>query len=190
MSTLLWFDDSGNILELPFDVVTSEKHGLDADVTADPVEAGADTTDNVRVKSSQLMLEVTLADSYREGGQIVVEPTRAAKNYSQLEGLLRSGTRLQVNLGSGATGFYSRTYQNMVLKSVSTTRTSKNKDTLDVALSFVQIRVANSEIVPVQVALEPKGQKRVDDGDKNTKPVEGDEAYKSTAYEILDAARN
>lgn len=189
MSSITWADTAGVLQAIEPDVMLSEHHASEADVTDDPVESGANTTDNVRRKSRVLNLELFVADQFKgptysaSGGKTFdVEIGRSARVFTQLEKLLSDGTRTTVSLGG--VGGFGRSYPSMVVQAARITRTSKEKDSLTISLVMKEIRVVNSEIVTEQFAKEAKGKKKILSGDTGTKPVVDDQ-YKSNLFKLF-----
>lgn len=193
MSALSWTDKAGALQVILPDVMLSEQHASEADITEDPVESGANVTDNIRPKARPLNLEIFVADQYKVAGVLNTEPGRAAKIYGQLVQCQADGSLLGVSLGNGgAPGAASeaaltnsiRIYSNMAVQSVRTTRTSKAKDALTISLVLKEIRIVNSETVAAQTAKEPKGKKKITGGDKSTTPAV-DDRYESNLHKMF-----
>lgn len=190
MSRISWTDSAGVLQVLEPDATLSEQHAAEAEVTEDPVEQGANTTDNVRAKSQTLALEVFFADQYKGstyktsgGATFDFELGRCERALSTFERLQREGQRVTVELG-GKFGF-GRRYENMVIQSARAVRTSKERDSLTISLSLKQIRIVRSETVAAQVAKEAKCQPKVTKGDQGTKPVDPPDRYESNLFRIF-----
>ncbi len=184
MTLISWLDGSSpQFIEV--DATLSETHNSEAEVTEDPVEEGANATDNVRRKSRTLNLELFVADQYKSGGALAFELGRAERVFGWLERFEKDGTRLTITLG-GKFGF-GRVYENMVVQSARTTRTAKERDALTISAAFKEIRIASSEIVAAQTAKEPKGKKKITGGDQNTAPVGSEDDNRSLLYRGFNA---
>lgn len=184
MTLISWTDEAGVFQVISVDATMSERHSADADVTEDPVEAGANATDNVRQKARTLALDIFVSDQQNVSGFVLTEVGRADKIFKQLETLQAKGQRLTINLG-GVNGF-GRQYTEMVIVNASTTRTSKSgRDSLDITASFKKIVTVNSEIVAVQKAKEPKGKKKINGGDQNPKPASPPDQYESNLFRMF-----
>lgn len=184
MTSISWLD-SGALQFIDVDATLSEAHNSEAEVTDEPVEAGANASDNVRAKPRTLALELFVADNYKVGGAVAFELGRSERIFSWFERFEKDGTRLTITLG-GKFGF-GRVYENMVVQSARVTRTAKERDCLTISATFKEIRIANSEIVAVQAAKDPKGKKKITGGDQNTKPVGSDDDNRSLLFRGFSA---
>lgn len=180
---ITWLDGSSPQV-ITADATLSETHSSDAEVTEDPVEDGANASDNVRRKSRTVSAELFFSDQYKVGGALAFELGRSERVLGWFERFEKDGTRLTISCG-GKFGF-GRVYENMVVQSARTTRTNKERDSLTISVSFKEIRVANSEIVAAQSAKEPKGKKKITGGDQNTAPVgTSEDENKSLMYRMF-----
>jgi hypothetical protein len=183
VSALSWTDKSGALNVIVPDAMLSEAHASEADITEDPVEQGANVSDNIRPKPRPLNLELFVSDDVKiAGGVLISEPGRAERVYSQLEQCQADGSLLSVDLG-GVHSF-SRSYSNMAVQAVRTTRTAKSMNALTISLVLKEIRIVSSEIVAAQTAKEPKGQPKINGGDKATKPAT-DDRYESNLHKMF-----
>lgn len=181
---ITWQDASGLTQTLEPDVTISERHTSTADVTEDPVELGAATTDSVRARSRGLDLQLLVSDDVRDAtGSLVTDEGRAERILAQFEAFERDGTRLTITVG-GVYGF-GRTYNNMVVSGTTVTRTKTARNTLTIDVSTKEIRVAQSQIVAVPKAKEPKGQPKTNAGDQNTNSTDTDDKHDSTLFKML-----
>lgn len=177
---LTWIEN-GRLQDLELDVTVSERHARESDVAEDPVEEGIAESDNVQVKSRMLQADVFVSNTptpdFTDNG-------RAKRVLETLEGLQERGVRLDVAVGGKGDGF-GRFFTSMVVASISVTRLARESNGLTISLVFREVRVASSEIAPLQVAKEPKGQKKVNTGDQKATPTKRDESLVSEGIDRI-----
>ena len=132
----------------PLDLVESEEHSLEAEITDYPVEDGSDISDNIRLKPRTLTLNGAIV-SDTPIGAIASDPTRklGAGNpppsqdaYRRLEALYESRKPVEVVTGL-------KRYTNMVLETLTIPREAKDAGALVFSAHFKQIRtVVNKRV--------------------------------------------
>lgn len=143
-----------------FDAVTNEGHTEEVNVTTHKVEDGSDITDNIRLTSPSLTMDVivsntpyALHDQFIIIGAITVynlvsghgigdQTDEAVNAYTALKELLRAKTILRVQT-------HVEIYDNMVLTSINVSRDKSTVKTLKASLNFQQIRMATSQTIKV-----------------------------------------
>jgi len=127
---------------MTFDAMITENPSFTAELTSHPVEDGADVTDHFRRNPDKLTMVVFITNT-----PILPEQQGIPDRDIQIfEDLLRDiwavGEPLTVITGL-------RTYENMVLLEVSTTRDPSTGQALSINLNFQEIVFANQARVPV-----------------------------------------
>jgi hypothetical protein len=151
---------SGNgVAAIEFDVVVSEAHDAEVEVTEHPVEQGADITDHARVKAVTLTIEgivsnTPLADSLRlENGQPKEfpwqAPGRAQDIYLQLRDLKDARQLVTVATQRG-------TYTNMVITRLNVPVTPQTGEALRFTITFKQVRLVKTETAKIKVTETPQ----------------------------------
>jgi hypothetical protein len=178
MATTFTFEQGNSVDTIVFDATTQEVPMFDADVTEHAVETGAANNDNVRAKPTNLRLEVTVTDYPLSskgrgiGGQ--AEKGRAARILEKLVSLRADGVRLFVETGL-------RTYENMVIKSVSSPRDKAVSGALRISMLLTEIKTVRNESVPVKLSpTNTKAKPKVDGGKQPTTPT--DDATKRKSW--------
>lgn len=161
------------------DVVETEQHSYSSDVTAHPVEQGADVADNVRAKPRELTFTnavvsdtpIGAAATQRQGlsqtGSSFLGKTTLAQTptilpsqdaLNKLETLWRNREPVQVvsNL---------KKYDSMVLDKLDITRTAKTYGGLVFTCHFIEVIIVRNKRVTVAI---PDGGGKKDLGGKNT----------------------
>lgn len=133
------------------DCAVSETHNFESDVTEYPVESGSDITDNVRPKPITIEMECLVSNtpigvmqSFRQnllppsddGGSTGTKPSVAAYEKLQLIRNRRKPVTIRTSL---------RTYENMVLKTLTIPRSGKSGDDLLFTVVFQQVEMVNNK---------------------------------------------
>lgn len=148
------------------DVFVTEEHSHEAEVTQWPVEEGADITDHVRLLPDSVTLEGIVSDTPigavadQRGADVL--PSEEA--YTILLAIREN--RKTVSVKTSLT-----TYHNMILKSLTEPRSATTGEALRFRATFVQITTVKNERTVVKVSL-PRGNKKVNRGNKVAKPVD------------------
>lgn len=172
------------------DASVTELHESDADVTEFPVEEGSDITDNIRMLPKGLKVEAIITD-FSLAGPSGAGSKRAhasgfkgyAKGtYLTLEDYQEKGTLIDVETGL-------KSYQNMVIKSLSTPRDAKTgTNAVRTTIILKRIIIAQSQTVVIKQA-DPKGQPSSPKGPKTPTAADaGQQEKKSAAGFVIDKA--
>ena len=150
---------SGFMLNMEFDVVSSEQHQWEANVTSNPVEIGSTINDHVQLQPDKLDISGIISNSTLEGSKgkfleklfdFLDGETAVQKAFDQLRKLLESCQPVTV---------YTRykTYNDMVLTSLSIPRTVENGDSIEFTASFTHIkRVSTLTVNAEDAGINPK----------------------------------
>lgn len=156
----------------PVDVAVSEDHSFDSEVTEHPVERGADVADHVRARPITLTIEGLVSDdpigTVRDqrlasaGGSIEHAPPS-----DDAFALLLSvrDAREPVTIVTSL-----RTYEDMVLTSLSVPRGARTGHALRFMATFVQVQLVTNLRTTVRVAV-PRAAKKVNLGNKPITPA-------------------
>ena len=168
---------SVTIAGFPIDAVTREEHGFEADVTSDPVEVGADTTDHVRDKNPTLVLSEAIVSDTPIGDIITQRPAGSLPSRDALDLLLR----LRDEKEPFTIVTERRTYTDMLMVGLSIAEDARTGDALGFTARFQQIRFAENNRVIVQVAT-PRGKAKVNRGNKPSATVAKPPKLQSTLF--------
>jgi hypothetical protein len=181
----IFFPRLDKVNAIEFDVVVSEAHDAEVEVTEHPVEQGANITDHARVKAEAVTLDALvsntpLADSLRlENGQPKEfpwqAPGRAQDIYLQLRDLKDARQLVTVATQRG-------TYTNMVITRLSVPVTVETGEALRFTITLKQVRLVSTSTVKTQM---PQKQKL---GKQAATPTEEPRA-KSLAAQLEDFTR-
>jgi hypothetical protein len=142
------------------DATVSETHEFSSEVTEHPVENGADVTDNVRARPIRITMDCVVSDTpigfVRDVRGENALPSDDA--YALLIDLRDSREPVDIETSL-------RTFENMVLESLSIPRSPQNGDALRFTASFVQIQLVTNARTTVRTAA-PRGQKARNLGNK------------------------
>jgi hypothetical protein len=141
------------------DCVVNETHGRESEVTAFPVESGADVNDNVKRKGKTLSLEGIVSDT--PVGDIAVErqfrsgpPVLASKDAMLvLENFWATGAPITIETAT-------QTYKNMVLAKFDVPIDAETGAALRFTGAFVELRIRNAERVVLLVRADVRGKKK------------------------------
>lgn len=186
--TLLYKPTLVRIDSIELDASISESHVGEVEVTEHPVEQGANVTDHVRPKPDTLTIEGFVSNTPLNRAQnkravesqgfrlsttserdvIVGQPGNAETAYTKLRELKDSGTLITVTTKL-------RTYDNMVIKSLSVPRDAKVGDALKFSATFQRITIVQNKTVflPIRQSNHKPLTKK---GKKPSKPVAAAEA--------------
>lgn len=155
------------------DVALSEDHAFDSEVTVHPVEVGADIADHARARPITVALEGIVSDtpigdlaSRRQqftliNGEAFARPSEEAFAFLQAIRDAREPVSIETSL---------RSYDNMMLQSLSVPRSTGNGDALRFRATFVQVELVTNERTTVRVAV-PNAAKKVQRGNKPSPEV-------------------
>jgi hypothetical protein len=185
--TLLVKKTRARIGSITLDAAISEQHQAEVEVTDNPVEEGIAITDHVRPKPEVLTIEGIVtntplpadADAQADLQQVeTVTPTgeslkissrssykvgRAENAYQDLLTLKDSGKTVQVVTGL-------RTYDNMLMTSLSVPRDAKTGQAVRFTATFREIKIVRTQVVKV-ARKEKKTFPKTDNGKKPTTPA-------------------
>ena len=127
----------GGLLLLTLDASITQSHNYTAQVTVHPVEDGADVADHIRMEPVKVAVNgiVTATRLGQQG-----DTSREIDAWNTLEGLVQA--KQPITLVTSL-----RTYTNMVLVSLSTSREKSLAHAIAPQLEFQQIRVVKSAVV-------------------------------------------
>lgn len=172
---------------LVLDASLNEMHEADADVSEFPIEQGADITDNVRVKPQTLQVEALITDTHLSSQQAAVNAERARgqtmldkdsrDTLAALEAFQADGTLINVETGL-------KSYENMVIKSLRTSRNKDLKNAIKVTINLVEVLIVNSQTVVVKQAV-PKAQPVIPKGTKTPTTATTGQEDQSNAYKSI-----
>jgi hypothetical protein len=149
------------------DAAITEEHSHDSEVTTNPVEDGADVTDNIRTKPAMVSMECRVSDSplaevagERTEGVLPSDEARA-----KLEAMVVARQPITVITSI-------RTYTNMAITTLGEPRNSKTLGGMWFRVSFQAIEYVSNERTTVRTAR-PGGKKKVNLGNKASPAVGG-----------------
>lgn len=151
-----------------FDASIQETHTGDVDVTAHPVELGADTTDHVRRKPRQLQLQGILSETpLVNPADVPLDSKRGETAYKALCGMRDRAEIVRVTTAL-------ETYSGFIIDSISAPRSSRQGRSVVVDIHFREILTAESVSVAVAAPpkpVAPRGKPKKDLGKQPTAPV-------------------
>lgn len=182
------------------DAALTEHHTGEVEVTEHPVEEGFNITDHSRPKPDSLTLEGIVSntplsttqqrriidsrgqrlETATAEDQVQGEPGYAEAAYVKLRDLRDTGKVITVVTGL-------RTYDNMVMVSLSIPRDGRTGDALRFSAGFRQVRVVKTKATTFVVAKESKAKPTVKMGKQATK-ITAKETRKSIAIELKETA--
>lgn len=179
MATSLMFRRTPNQLDtlVIIDVVVTEQHASDSDVTDHPVEVGIDITDHFRPKPRVLKLDCVLTDTPIGPGQLAV-PGRSRDAYEEIARLQTSGTLITVTTQL-------RQYENLLITSLGAPIDVATGDGLKFSMTMKEIRTVESKTVPVRVSV-PRAAKKAKLGKKSAAQADDATANKSALKRLID----
>lgn len=125
-----------------FDTHMRESHSSDINLTDNGAELGVLLTDHAYLNPDVLVLDVLVGETISK----IYEPNQyTLEDRSQHASQIFKKILSDVNLLT--VGTIQKIYTNMVLKSITNERTSKNADTWEATLTFREIRLAGLNIV-------------------------------------------
>lgn len=155
------------------DATPQENHSHALQVTEHPVEQGADIADHARIKADVLSLECYLSDG--------ATPGRSSDLYERLRLLQDTATLITVITTL-------RTYERMILESLSAPRTAKEAGGLKLNANFKQIELVQNKTTVVTVTKDPITKKKVPTGKQPTQEAaDGAQKQKSWAKQLKDS---
>lgn len=190
-TSLVYSLPNGQTSSITFDACTEQGHESENDVTAEPVESGAPTTDNSRPMQRKVTLQVlvtntplkappdqfsnvtesrapvTLKDGTKANLLQWSAPfDRVAVVERELDRLRENGVRVQLVTSL-------KTYDDMVIRSLSIQRTNAYGNALHAQISLVQVRVINTQTsatpsVPLAARRRARGNQHTDDATETT----------------------
>lgn len=168
------------------DCVLTEDHGFESEVTEYPVENGTAVTDHVRVKPMTLSLEFIVSDTpigmvdvFRSGAQ-ALENSGLVETVTPSDEVIAFLLTLQNKREPTTVVTSIRTYENMVLESLSLPRDADTGYAVRGTAKFKQVIIVRNKRVSVPTA-EPRGGKKVNQGAKTVKVFDLDPAWSCPA---------
>lgn len=169
------------------DVAVSEDHSFEADVTEHPVEIGADVSDHVRARPVTVTIEGIVSDTPIGGiadrrgdrladvGVITVSASAAGPGPLQFkpsDDMLAWFDAMRERREPVEIRTSLRTYENMMLRSLSIPRSATNGDALRFTATFVQIIIVENERTLVRVSV-PRASNKTNKGNQTSPEVPG-----------------
>lgn len=161
------------------DATVAESHEFSSEVTEHPVENGADIADNVRAQPLRVVLDCIVSDT--PIGVVADARTSDELPSSQAYDLLLDirDAREPVSIETSL-----RTFDNMMLESLSIPRSPGNGHALRFTASFVQVTLITNARTTVRTSA-PRGQKKRNVGNRPTAVVEDVQTIKEVTSEAL-----
>ena len=173
------------------DVAEAEQHEFPCEVTAYPIETGADVADHVRLLPIAVTIEGVVTDtpigsmvslrSAGQVGQIALQSAPSADAYEEMQRIrtAREPITLVTSLG---------TFDRMILESLSVPRSSSTGDSFAFRATFRQVAMITNERTVVEVAV-PRASKKKSVGTKVPATVDAPKKTKSggTAWQRFTA---
>lgn len=179
-------DDS----QIAFDCTVSERHSGKLVITEHPVEEGANVADHARKDPDGLDLQGIISDQpillNIEDLQPSVPGTspneRAKSAYREFQRLQDTAALLTVTTEV-------RTYEDMIIESISVNRDKETRHILDIGLGLKTYRKATVESVDAPEPVNPSHKRKRKGGRKQTKPAKPEVEDKSTSVlgDIINA---
>jgi hypothetical protein len=183
-----WTNPSGATSIIAFDASVSERHDRSAEVTENGVERGADVSDHVRPKGSELLIEALVTNTPIEQPRSHMDGVTSAVASLSLDGEVKGGaSTLQfsgtfdrvrsvheellglVDRGELVTIATSlRTYENMVLTQLSVNRNASTGNSLSLSIAAKSVRIVATETVAVPEPRAPRNRRARDRGNQPT----------------------
>jgi hypothetical protein len=145
------------------DASVVEEHSFDADVTEHPVESGANIADHVRSKPARVTIDGVVSDTPIGNVadlRIADDPGALPSNDAFTRLLLIRQLREPVTIETDI-----RTYDNMVLQSLSVPRSKETGEALMFRATFVEVIIITNERTSVRVAV-PRAKNKTNLGEK------------------------
>lgn len=197
-ASLVFKNGHTKIDSLELDVTISESHTGEVEITEHPVEEGFSVADHARPKQNNLTLTGLVSNTPISADQkkrtvevsgIKLETTALKDQIQGVAGYAENAETVLRNLkdtGKVITVYtHIRTYQNMILASLSIPRDGRTGDALQFTATFRQIRIVKNKTTKKVVAKEPKAQPKANAG-KQTPKDAGDTKKKSIAYKTAE----
>lgn len=152
------------------DVTISETHTKKAKVARHPIGKGIPVADNVRPEAQEFTCVAFFSDHPATIDEIIKKVAggleSVSETYDQLAEIVDLGWKFEVK-----TSF--RTYDNMVLESISVPRASDKSNCIEATLKFVELRKAKSVKVglPAKTPLKKKAAPKKPKATQTTKEV-------------------
>jgi hypothetical protein len=157
--TLLFRRQRTQLGTVVLDASVREQHGVEVEVTRNPVEKGAAISDHRRIQPRQVVIEGIITNSPLplpnaqataqtgpDGGsyssRAELDPTRVSDAYRDLLALAASNTLVTVIT-------HLETYENMTLTSLSVPRNAPSTESLRFTATFVEVRLVENQQVDV-----------------------------------------
>jgi hypothetical protein len=167
-----------NIAGFFFDAFLEIDHDREAIITTHPVQQGANIADHIYINPPTVTMHIAMSDVAQslEGGQFNgPKSTRSVSAYDVLVTLMNNRLPFQVTTRV-------EIYQNMVIKTISTSDSYKTLYGLDTRVELQQVLI--SSVKTVAVGTRPGVGKLVSDGSKSASEMDSSEIEKYT--EVTD----
>lgn len=157
-ASLFLINGSFGVAGLEFDLLTGESHGLDFQVSEQPVEQGATSTDHVRQLPRECSVSGVFSNYplHKESTSQVVAidaaealtDNRALRLYNNLESI--AAKRLPVRLVTGM-----RVYDEMIIVSVKADKAPQDGETVRFTMRLREWKTVRLEVVALDVLIAP-----------------------------------
>lgn len=177
-AVILFSGDLPALDAISFDATLTEQHTRDAEATEYPIESGALITDHVRTKPDRLTMDAIISNTQPGIARV---SDYAEGIYEQLR-LLQENATLVTALTT------LRTYEHMVIESLSVTRTAKEAGAVHLSIGLKQVRLVQNKTTVVTVTREPIAKKKFKGGKQTASELEAAKAqpYRSQLKGIAD----
>lgn len=175
---------------IELDAAVSEEHASESQITDHPVEEGADITDHVRRQPRRLVVNgwfsnhpiLKLASENAQGIAGGDPQTRAQDAFAELERIKDAGTLVAVRTTL-------KTYESMIITSLSAPRDARRGSTLDVTIGLREIVTATTELVepPEPVVQSKKPRQNVGRQQTRESPPENEAKQQSLAVQGINS---
>lgn len=143
------FQDGAVLRVLIFDIVPEERHVLGAEKTSFPIERAANRSDHHRAKTDPFTTSIVVSDTPVDGSGDGAQLTRRRDAWDLLR--LARDQHLPCIVTTDL-----RTYDDMVLMEANATRTAKDGTWLKATVTFDELPVFDTELVPDPAADMPR----------------------------------
>lgn len=168
-TTLFFEGKRAQIDAIEIDVSISEQHQSEVEITEHPVESGTNIVDHARPKPDTLTMECLISDDPMPspsapeiaqdylGAQYMTKSQRregrAGQAYEDLRALKNAGALITVVTAL-------RTYENMMIRSLSIPRDSKVGRAIRFSASLLEVRVVSNKTVELKALSKVEGGKK------------------------------
>lgn len=194
-ATLLFTPTLVTIDAITIDASISEQHNSEVDVTDHEVEEGSLISDHARVRPSTLVLECLVSNTPINIGQAqrIVESNgfaftstnpsdqlRGVQGHAELTFAKLEALRDQTKLITVVTAL--KTYENMILTSLSVPRNSSTGESLRFTAGFKNVTLVKNQTTEVKITTTPQGRGKKNLGKKPSELAADQQAKEQTLF--------